>query len=250
MSQISTILKSFAVRDTLNPKVWENPDDPKKATLKPKVKEALIKIANDFEEILGEEVKVDDVVLTGSLSNYNWSEYSDFDLHLIIDYKKFGKQMVLYKDLFNLKKQLYNQKHDFKIYGYPVELYPQDAEEAHFASGVYSIKNSEWISKPSKEKPQLESLVLTKKIDSWVDKIEGLITNIKKEGVSPNEKNIEKLKEKLKDYRKSGLEKEGEYSYENLVFKYLRRSGLLEKLYDTVNRQTDKELSVEVKMLD
>jgi hypothetical protein len=250
MAQISTILKSFAVRDTLNPKVWENPDDPKKATLKPKVKEALTKIANDFKETLGEGVKVDDVVLTGSLSNYNWSEYSDFDLHLIIDYKKFGKQMVLYKDLFNLKKQLYNQKHDFKIYGYPVELYPQDAEEAHFASGVYSIKNNEWISKPSKEKPQLESLVLTKKIDSWVDKIEGLITNIKKEGVSPNEKNIEKLKEKLKDYRKSGLEKEGEYSYENLVFKYLRRSGLLEKLYDTVNRQTDKELSVEVKMLD
>ena len=92
--------------------------------------------------------------------------------------------------------------------------------------------------------------MLTKKIDSWVDKIESLITNIKKEGLSPNEKNVEKLKEKLKDYRKSGLEKEGEYSYENLVFKYLRRSGLLEKLYDTVNRQTDKELSVEVKMLD
>jgi predicted nucleotidyltransferase len=114
MAQISTILKSFAVRDTLNPKVWENPDDPKKATLKPKVKEALTKIANDFEETLAEEVKVDDVVLTGSLSNYNWSEYSDFDLHLIIDYKKFGKQIVLYKDLFNLKKQLYNQKHDFK----------------------------------------------------------------------------------------------------------------------------------------
>jgi uncharacterized membrane protein YgaE (UPF0421/DUF939 family) len=93
-------------------------------------------------------------------------------------------------------------------------------------------------------------LVLTKKIDSWVDKIESLITSIKKGGLKANEENIQKLKEKLKDYRKSGLEKEGEYSYENLVFKYLRRSGLLEKLYDTVNRQTDKELSVEVKMLD
>jgi uncharacterized membrane protein YgaE (UPF0421/DUF939 family) len=92
--------------------------------------------------------------------------------------------------------------------------------------------------------------VLTKKIDSWVEKIENLIKNIKKEGLSANEENVEKLKEKLKDYRKSGLEKEGEYSYENLVFKYLRRSGLLEKLYDTVNRQTDKELSVEVKMID
>ena len=58
------------------------------------------------------------------------------------------------------------------------------------------------------------------------------------------------MKKKLKDYRKSGLEKEGEYSYENLVFKYLRRSGLLEKLYNTVSRQTDKELSVEVKLVD
>ena len=91
------ILKSFAVRDTLNPKVWENPDDPKKATLKPKVKEALTKIANDFEETLGEGVKVDDVVLTGSLSNYNWSEYSDFDLHLIIDYKNLGNKWCFIK---------------------------------------------------------------------------------------------------------------------------------------------------------
>ena len=92
--------------------------------------------------------------------------------------------------------------------------------------------------------------MLTKKIDSWVEKIENLIKNIKKEGLSANEENVEKLKEKLKDYRKSGLEKEGEYSYENLVFKYLRRSGLLEKLYNTISRQTDKELSVEVKMID
>lgn len=250
MGQISTILKSFKVRDTLNPKVWDNYDNGGKATLKPKVQDALEKIAKDFEDVLGEDVKVEDVVLTGSLSNYNWSEFSDFDLHLIIDFKQFGKQAQLYKDLFGLKKQLYNDKHDIKIYNYPVELYPQDAEEAHFASGVYSVKNKTWISKPSKQKPQLESLVLTKKIDSWVEKIESLITNVKKQGLKANEENIEKLKQKLKDYRKSGLEKEGEYSYENLVFKYLRRSQLLQKLYDTINRQTDKELSVEVKMLD
>jgi Txe/YoeB family toxin of Txe-Axe toxin-antitoxin module len=120
----------------------------------------------------------------------------------------------------------------------------------HFASGVYSVLNDEWISKPSKEKPQLERGVLTTKIDGWKDKIENLITNIKKEGLKANEEKVEKLKKKLKDYRKSGLEKEGEYSYENLVFKYLRRSGLLEKLYNTVSRQTDKELSVEVKLVD
>ena len=65
-----------------------------------------------------------------------------------------------------------------------------------------------------------------------------------------SEKQIENLKEKLKDYRKTGLEKEGEYSYENLVFKYLRRSNLIEKLYNTITKQTDKELSVEVRKVE
>jgi hypothetical protein len=250
MAQLSTILQSFAVRDTLNPKVWENYDDASEAVIKPKVRDALMKIAEAFGDTLIDDLEVEDVVLTGSLSNYNWSEYSDFDLHLIIDYKQFGKQSQLYRDLFGLKKQIFNDKHDIKIFGYEVELYPQDSEEMHFASGVYSVLNDEWISKPSKEKPQLERGVLTTKIDGWKDKIENLITNIKKEGLKANEEKVERLKKKLKDYRKSGLEKEGEYSYENLVFKYLRRSGLLEKLYNTVSRQTDKELSVEVKLVD
>ena len=65
-----------------------------------------------------------------------------------------------------------------------------------------------------------------------------------------SEKQIENLKDKLKDYRKTGLEKEGEYSYENLVFKYLRRSNLIEKLYNTITKQTDKELSVEIRKVE
>jgi Uma2 family endonuclease len=77
-----------------------------------------------------------------------------------------------------------------------------------------------------------------------------LISSIKAEGLKKNEDRIENLKKKIKDYRQSGLEEVGEYSYENLVFKYLRRSGLIEKLYDIVNKQMDKELSVEVKKVD
>ena len=43
---------------------------------------------------------------------------------------------------------------------------------------------------------------------------------------------IEKIKDRLKDYRSAGLEREGEYSYENLVFKFLRRNGYIQKLFD------------------
>jgi predicted nucleotidyltransferase len=210
----------------------------------------LLKIADKFSENLSEDLKVEDIILTGSLANYNWSNYSDFDLHLVIDFKQFGKQAELYKELFSLKKQLFNQNHDIKIFGYEVELYAQDSDESHFSTGVYSVKNDKWITAPSKEKSQIDKEVFKTKINSWKEKIENLIKNIKKDGIKSSEKQIDSLKEKLKDYRKSGLEKEGEYSYENLVFKYLRRSKLIEKLYNTIVKQTDKELSVETRKIE
>ena len=250
MDQINNILASFNQQDELNPKVWTNPEKPKDSKMKPKVKNALLKIADKFSENLSEDLKVEDIILTGSLANYNWSNYSDFDLHLVIDFKQFGKQAELYKELFSLKKQLFNQNHDIKIFGYEVELYAQDSEESHFSTGVYSVKNDEWITAPSKEKSQIDREVFKTKINSWKEKIENLIKNIKKDGIKSSEKQIDSLKEKLKDYRKSGLEKEGEYSYENLVFKYLRRSKLIEKLYNTIVKQTDKELSVETRKIE
>ncbi len=250
MDQINNILASFNQQDELNPKVWTNPEKPKDSKMKPKVKNALLKIADKFSENLSEDLKVEDIILTGSLANYNWSNYSDFDLHLVIDFKQFGKQAELYKELFSLKKQLFNQNHDIKIFGYEVELYAQDSEESHFSTGVYSVKNDEWITAPSKEKSQIDREVFKTKINSWKEKIENLIKNIKKDGIKSSEKQINSLKEKLKDYRKSGLEKEGEYSYENLVFKYLRRSKLIEKLYNTIVKQTDKELSVETRKIE
>jgi predicted nucleotidyltransferase len=250
MDSLSNILSSFNLQETLNPKVYENPEDPKKAVMKSKVRNALLKIADEFITGLDDDIEVVDVVLTGSLANFNWSKYSDFDLHVIIDYKVYGKQKKLYQELFQLKKQLFNQRHDIKIFGYEVELYPQDEEESHFSTGTYSIMNDEWINVPEKEEFSIDRSILKDKVDSWRDKIENLISSIKAEGLKKNEDRIENLKKKIKDYRQSGLEEVGEYSYENLVFKYLRRSGLIEKLYDIVNKQMDKELSVEVKKVD
>ena len=236
MSNFKKILDSFSLQETLHPKIWENPDNASKSVMKPKVRKALMKIAEKFTEFLGEDIFVDDIHLTGSLANYNWSEFSDFDLHLIVDFKQFEEQSELYKELFNLKKQVFNDKHNIKIFGYDVELYAQDASEPHFSSGVYSIMNNEWITNPKKFKGNIDKSVLENKIKSWVEKIDTAIEE---------EKDLESLRSKLKDYRKSGLEQDGELSYENLVFKFLRRSGHIEKLFDVINKQTDKELSIE-----
>jgi predicted nucleotidyltransferase len=236
MSNFKKILDSFSLKETLNPKIWENPDNASKSVMKPKVRKTLMKIAEKFTEFLGEDIFVDDIHLTGSLANYNWSEFSDFDLHLIIDFKQFEEQSELYKELFNLKKQVFNDKHNIKIFGYDVELYAQDESEPHVSSGVYSIMNNEWINNPKKFKGNIDKSVLENKIKTWIEKIDTAIEE---------EKDLESLKSKLKDYRKSGLEKDGELSYENLVFKFLRRSGHIEKLFDNLNKQTDKELSIE-----
>ncbi len=48
MNNFQKILNSFSVQETLNPKIWENPENPQKATMVPKVKNALLKIAEKF----------------------------------------------------------------------------------------------------------------------------------------------------------------------------------------------------------
>lgn len=238
MSNFQQILNSFSIRKTLNPKIWENPEDPTKATMVPKVRKALERIADEFIEYLGDDVFVDDVVLTGSLANFNWSEFSDFDLHVIVDLQQYENESELYKELFNLKKQVFNDKHNIKIYGYDVELYAQDAEESHYASGVYSVMNDEWITKPKKFNTEIDKDILSGKIKNWTEKIDKALE-------SNETKVLSNIKDKLKEYRQSGLEKEGELSYENLVFKFLRRSGHIQKLFDKSNKVVDKELSVE-----
>lgn len=244
MSNYEKIIDSFSVKDSLNPKVWENPKSPKDAELKPKVRTALTKIADEFITYLGDDIFVEDIILTGSLSNFNWSEFSDFDLHILIDFKQFGKQAELYKELFNLKKQVFNDKHDIRIYKYDVELYAQDSEESHFASGVYSITDNKWITVPEKLEFKIDKDLLVNKIKNWVEKIDNTLKE-KKDG-----KKLSTIKDKLKDYRKCGLEQDGEMSYENLVFKFLRRSGHIEKLFNAQNKILDKELSVETNKLN
>jgi hypothetical protein len=245
MDSYKKILDSFSIKETLNPKVWENCEDPKKAVLIPKVRKALMRISEEFIDDLGDDIFVDDIYLMGSLANFNWSEYSDFDLHVIIDFERYGKQEELYKELFDLKKKLFNDKHNIKIFGYDVELYAQGLSDESHSDGVYSVMNNEWIHRPTKTHKNIDMSVLKTKIKCWTDKIDDAIDNAKSEG---NVDNLKKLKEKLKDYRQSGLNKDGEFSYENLVFKYLRRSEHIGKLFDEKTKIKDKELSVERKI--
>lgn len=238
MTKSEKILKSFSLKPTLNPKVWDDSNDLSKSKLKKKVRNALMDIADKFIDYLGDDVFVEDIILTGSLANYNWSQFSDFDLHVVIDFSQFDEDSDLYKELFNLKKQIFNDKHNIKIFGYDVELYAQDEKELHVSSGLYSIQEDEWKIKPKKEPLDIDRQIFINKISDWKEKIDSAIED-------SDSKKLENLKDKLKEYRQCGLDKNGELSYENLVFKYLRRSGYVEKLFKQMNKSLDKELSIE-----
>ncbi len=248
-NNIKNILQSFHLQDTLNPKIWVMSEDDEIGNMNPKVRTRLLDIAYDFIDFLGVDVIVSDVVMTGSLSNYNWSKYSDVDLHIIADFNQFKEsELPLYKDLFILKKTIYNDNHDITIYGYDVELYVQDENEAHFSSGEYSILFDEWKSKPKKENVDIDTELIKTKAKKWMDSIDAIIEQSKDESLEESKLLIGKYKDKLKKYRTSGLEKDGEYSNENLVFKVLRRNGYVQKLFDFLNKNTDKILSLDDKI--
>ncbi len=234
------IVKSFESKDSLSDEIFQEKDG--EFVMLDDIRKKLLNVTDEFIDFLGIEFFIHDVVLTGSLSNYNWSEYSDVDLHVIIDYKETDYDLDLLKEFFDSKKNLWNKNHDIKIKNYDVEIYVQDVDEKHTSSGVYSILNNEWIIKPEKTNPKIDDRKILEKGEEYAKKIDGLVKKAKKGVDVTNE--IDKLKDKIKKFRKSGLDKGGEYSYENLTFKLLRRNGYIEKLLTTKSKFTDKKLSI------
>jgi len=246
METFNNIISSFNVKDQLNPTIWDNPDNPSDAVMKEEIRLQLIEIANKFIEFLGYDIFVQDITMTGSLSNYNWSKFSDIDLHIMYDFNESGQEKELYQDLFKLKKTLFNSTHDITVKGYEVELYVQDTNEPHISTGVYSVLFNEWLVEPSKEEVTIDEKIIKDKVNQWEDIIDVVIEDIESgdEDLEKGLEKISKVKDKLKKYRGCGLERDGEYSYENLVFKFLRRNGYIQKLFDFQNNLIDNRLSL------
>jgi hypothetical protein len=242
------ILKSFSAKDELDSNIFKKVKDSYK--MDDKVRETLLKITDEFIDFIGVEFFVHDIVLTGSLSNYNWSEFSDVDLHIMVDMDENGKSKKinndtyhhLVKEFLDAKKNIWNEKHDIKIKGYDVELYVQDIDEKHVSSGVYSVLNNKWIIEPQKTKEFIDDRKIIEKGEEYMKLIDRLIEKSKTNLDLSDQ--IESLKAKIKRFRQSGLEQGGEYSYENLTFKLLRRNGYIHKLLTLKTDITDKKLSI------
>jgi hypothetical protein len=142
------IIKSFEPKETLSDNIFDTSS--KKMLIRDDIRKSLLKIADDFVDTLGIEFFIHDIVLTGSLANYNWSNFSDVDLHIVIDFEDSKYGFDLLKEFFDAKERVWNKKHDVIIKGYDVELYVQDINQEHVSSGVYSVLNNKWVIKPER----------------------------------------------------------------------------------------------------
>jgi len=241
-SDRSIDLTGFEMQETLNPRVWD-----KNQKLRPEIRKTLLKIANDyFESLELHGVDIEDVTFTGSLANYNWSQYSDVDLHMLIDYKEVPVDESLVQDFLKTKSTNWNQNHDVKIYGYDVELYVQDISEEHVSTGVYSILTNEWLVKPEKKRISVDDKNVKLKSERIMDSIDDLYDDMKKtDNYDEIVEKADKIKDKIKKMRQAGLDRAGEFSVENMVFKVLRRNGMLDRLSDIKTVAYDKSVTLE-----
>ena len=219
MSELN--MRSFLPHDELSKKIWEDNE-----IMRPDVRKALENIANEFLDYLKIDVDVEDITFTGSYANYNYTPYSDIDLHIVVDFDKISSDEDLVEGFMNAKKSYWNDRYDITVNGIEVEIYPQDSSEEHVSSGVYSIDQEKWIVKPEKfqKEPNLKSA--NKKFQMLKREISSAIE-------SEDLKSIERLIKKLRDMRKSALKKSGEMSVENIAYKMLRSEDLIQKLYDS-----------------
>lgn len=206
----------------------------------PEFREALIRIANDFVDYLGIPIDVLDITMTGSYANYNYTKYSDIDLHVIIDKESINKDTDLVEEFLRAKRSFWNDRHDIELKGIDVELYPQDDSEEHASTGVYSVSEDKWIVEPKKFKDKFDLESVEKGSRKVIKEIEKSIERAR------NTMDTDPIKtqlDKLKKMRKSGLEKGGEMSNENIIYKVIRSQGLLQKLFDVKDEIYDANLS-------
>lgn len=240
-------MSSFKIKDSLNKDIWSANG------IRPRIRWRLLQIAEDFWDSV--EIKFTepiDVIITGSIANYNWSSFSDIDLHLVVDFTKIDERKDFIKSFMDAKKNIWNDMHDeLTLAGFNVELYVQDLSDTIDATGIYSLYKNKWLRKPSR------SVFLTKDVDdddvrkmaanliNSIDELEDqYLSEMDVDDLQNISVRVNELYDKIRDIRKKYLDKDGEFSLGDKVYKVLRRSGYLEKLIDLKAKTYDKMMSL------
>ena len=226
------VKRNVAYHKELYPVAWHG------GQLRPEVREHLLKIAEIFEHYLEiPNFEVQDIVLTGSMANYNYTQYSDFDLHVVTDYSDLQCNDIA-EALYRAKKDIWNNQHDITIRGHEVEVYIEDTAKPPVSGGVYSLLDDAWIKEPDYDPPTVDNTAVNAKVADLIKQITVAIAS------ADDTSNLKRIRDKLRIMRRSGLDTQGEFGVENLAFKILRNQGYLDQLNTAYLDQQDADLSL------
>ncbi len=236
--------------DVLCPKLWTKREKDGKVVWEfdQRVRRKLVRLAKEFynkyKHILKEKDLID-IQLTGSLANFNYTDLSDLDIHVIVNMDGAEEDSPeLFKSLLNGAKFNWDMGKGVKIRGHQVELHFQDDNDQHSSSGLYSLLKDEWETPPSHEILEIDQRDVKKKFESIVYEMDQIKNRIQGESTPSNidalYKRLVSLKEKIQRMRKEPLSKGGDSSIGAMVFKKLRNGGYIEKLVDLVSEAYDK----------
>jgi hypothetical protein len=214
----------------LNPRLWQD------QRLRPEVRSALLRTAQDFVEFVEVPMQVVDIVLYGGNANYNYTSHSDIDLHLVVDFDSVECEREV-NELFDSKRRLYKEKYNVKIRGIPVELYVENTTDTPVSSS-YSILRDQWIREPDPTPPDWDHTEVARMTQVW----QTILDHALKTHQLAVCRRVMAL---LRQYRQGGLQQpQGEFSVPNLVFKSLRNDRAIRSIQQEIDRLHDQELGV------
>ena len=118
-----------------------------------------------------------------------------------------------------------------------LELYVQDTRDPVISLGEYSVLNDKWIKLPRKRRANFDQAATKLKYKKLYKLAEFAYK-------SDDIDKIEKVLKTIRRYRRSGLNKNGEFGPENLAYKALRTKNVIQKLYDKIEELHSTKLSL------
>jgi hypothetical protein len=231
-------IASLKVKDTLNPDFWTG------TTIIPSAHKKMLRVGTFFFESLdlGEEITYEDIVFTGSLAGFNWSRYSDVDIHTVLDFTKVNEDQELVGELLRAKTTNWMNKHQLEINEYPVEVFVENAGDGRRSNGSFSLVRGEWVDTPERIDIQTARTTISRKAHKIIRDINAVEESLKAEDYKTALGTAKSVKSHIRRMRQAGLDSGGELSTENLVFKVLRRGGEIERLADLTVKAYDNLL--------
>jgi len=221
-------LGAIQVHQELNPKIWASADQ-----IDPIVRNKLLTLAGRFYQFLKVPTAVRDVIVTGSQAGYTYTDLSDLDLHIIVNYGDVECDQPV-DELFDTKRKLWKENHTITIRGIPVECYAEDLERPVKGSS-YSLIKDQWIREP--QRVAAEDNDVSPQVAAWVTVITAAIR-------TRDIEQLDRVKNLLKHYRQAGLATQGEMGSANMTFKTLRNLGAISILMSAHRALEDQSLSL------